>query len=496
MIGTVVLALITGWIAWRLSTGQPIIPGLSEAAEVCDCNGGSDGIYNFQLCPDTFCRDAATETCQMAAQRLGCYRSGEGEGGCIDYYRYYCPDKHTFGDGCQENSEGPFDDNPGFKPGCGIQQIDCITDSGSSREVESRDITDQCESGSSSSSSSSSSTSASSTSSTSSSSTSSSSSSGNPASAECISLDNTQGAGGARTFNVKQGKSKTIQLYTEVQAHNGGTVEHYIYRDRDARGTITPNGTSNSATASWTITAAQSAALDPGTYEVASVTVRDNNLDDTGGYGTNCAISVNILEDITPQAPEWTLTKTGAEVCATDGSSSTVTYTITLSNDGDTAGSVSEVVDTLDSDITASMIDDITPAEGAFDDPANTITWDGDGSGYTLDPGEQQLFTYTVTFDDSQFGTYANTVEATPSDGSTAPADASTTVNVNCEQDEELPETAIEPDQLLTIMTVLGAVTLLFLATVEVNYGMISRALKLNYVEGLSESDFVKRKNK
>ncbi len=115
------------------------------AAEDLTCRGGAGAIFNFQNCPDIFYRDPS-KTCQQTAQDMNCYQSGTGDSNQCSYYiRWSCPGKHTLGDGCEENMEGPFMSNPGFNENfCGVQQIDCALKNGGSKEVQSKDVMGGC----------------------------------------------------------------------------------------------------------------------------------------------------------------------------------------------------------------------------------------------------------------------------------------------------------------------------------------------------------------
>jgi hypothetical protein len=515
VIGTILLALSAGWIAWRMSTGQPIIPGGSSAAQ---CIGGETG--PFAGCPLNFSSNSG-ESCAQAAIRMGCYNTGTGECPGDDYITYICP--LDTAEEVEAAERGTTNCNQGAQNGlhppgsgfCGYWQADCQSNPGAFKGGYSTQGCDE-PSGSSSSSSSSSSGGAPACGSPCTTNDQcqgegminpicldngtcydaqacgdgSSSGDDGEGKATCRSFDDQQGDGGSKTFVVNEGESLTTTLYTQVLKEDGGKVQNYNYKIlTPGIGTTTPSGTTSRSSTVWTITGAQTEALGPGTYKAISVKVKDTTGRVTGG-NTRCSVTLTILDSvITEDEPAWVLTKAGSEVCATSGNSSTVEYTIVLKNVGDVEGTIGEVVDSLDSSITADMIDDIVPSEGDFNDTTNEITWDGGGAGYTLDPEEELEFTYTVTFDDSQFDTYDNTVSASPSDGSVAPTDASATVDVDCEEDE-LPETALEPDQVVTLLAVLGAVIFMFLASLEIKYGVVSKALRLNYVDGLTEGEF------
>lgn len=132
--------------------------------------------------------------------------------------------------------------------------------------------------------------------------------------------------------------------------------------------------------------------------------------------------------------PVFVMTKSGAEQCVGDpASESQVTYTVTLTNSGDTAGSVTQVVDQLDSMVQEAWINvsSIVPSAGVTVS-GNTITWDLDAASQSFDPGEQMSFQYQLTVPATGFGSLTNLVTAYVADAGIEDATATSTITVDC----------------------------------------------------------------
>ena len=99
------------------------------------------------------------------------------------------------------------------------------------------------------------------------------------------------------------------------------------------------------------------------------------------------------------------------------------------------------------------------------------IRWTNNGQGYTIPANSSIAFSYIVTVPENLFGSYTNTVTATPSDGSSPPESAQVTVEVGC-----TPGTALFDDT--NKLLVVGAIFII-IAGVEYWTGLIAKTLDL-----------------
>lgn len=165
--------------------------------------------------------------------------------------------------------------------------------------------------------------------------------------------------------------------------------------------------------------------------------------EDTKGLGgANCQGSRSITAN-TQGNPEWEITKKGTSVCLDETAGNQrarVSYTITVKNVGNLAGQLTNLVDTQDSKMKESYITDssITPSATVS---GKVITWDLDGTAGQFDPNETKSFKYSAVVPETAFGTYTNTVVATPDSGDTFQAVEITVAS--CNPAEEIPETAL-----------------------------------------------------
>jgi len=158
--------------------------------------------------------------------------------------------------------------------------------------------------------------------------------------------------------------------------------------------------------------------------------------DKLGASGQLCATTeeFTILEENTN--PNWSLSKTGTSVCASNNESATVTYTITVKNTGNAVGQITKIEDTLDSKVTGAT--EIT-TPGIYSN--GKITWSF-ASLLSINAGETRTYTYIVNVNKDKFGTYSNTVILTPNGSD--PINAATNISVSCTT-ASTPETPVTP---------------------------------------------------
>lgn len=179
------------------------------------------------------------------------------------------------------------------------------------------------------------------------------------------------------------------------------------------------------------------------TEECRGSLVCDNNI---------CNIPACVGEDCicTPPSeenPEWAIEKSGAYMCQENTNYADVEYEITIQNIGDVTGTLTEVVDTLDSEIQSSWVITSTISHGGVLN-GNVITWDLPGNDGVFTAGETLTLSYTVRIPSTHFGrTFENNVVANPEVGENFTDDE--TVIIVC--NEPLPRTSIFGDSLAKV---------------------------------------------
>lgn len=161
--------------------------------------------------------------------------------------------------------------------------------------------------------------------------------------------------------------------------------------------------------------------------EAGSYTLDLSWADTKGATSTACALTTTFTVQAEETNPDWTLTKNAVEVCKdenTENPTSELTYTITLKNIGDGEGTITKVVDTLDTKVLATYISNISDS-GAY--ASGAITWTLTDT--TFAPQEQRTYTYKVIVPKDTFGEYANTVTAYPAEGENLIANADITAD-------------------------------------------------------------------
>jgi hypothetical protein len=136
------------------------------------------------------------------------------------------------------------------------------------------------------------------------------------------------------------------------------------------------------------------------------------------------SVTPPVTPPVVTSSPSWSIAKTGNNVCLvnTPGSMKTrVYYTIKVTNVGSGAGTLTQIVDTLDTKVKSSYIQSatITPV-GAVEN--NVITWTLDSTTGAFAPAQERTFSYSIIIPEKAFGEYTNTAVATPTSGNSVSA--------------------------------------------------------------------------
>ncbi|HQA99324.1 MAG TPA: Ig-like domain-containing protein, partial [Candidatus Dojkabacteria bacterium] len=137
--------------------------------------------------------------------------------------------------------------------------------------------------------------------------------------------------------------------------------------------------------------------------------------------------------------------KSGIEQCINEGTtsvSSTITYTISIKNNGEGDGKITKVEDTLDNKVVSS---NLTPKDisdgGKYSN--GKITWTFT-SPLVIEAGKEKLLTYKLDVNKENFGIYNNSVVVFPEVGpATQPVTAQ--VTVDCKANEPVPDVPVQP---------------------------------------------------
>jgi len=159
---------------------------------------------------------------------------------------------------------------------------------------------------------------------------------------------------------------------------------------------------------------------------------------DTKGKTSVACSTTTTLTGTVQQNPDWTIGKTSANVCLeADPLTAQATYVITVTNTGDVQGQLTQVVDTMDANVDPSYVQtgSIVPA-GTVN--GNVITWTLSGADAIFDAGETKEYRYTLQVPESAFGTFTNSVVATPVVG-----DAFSTQHVSFITCDGVPDTGL-----------------------------------------------------
>jgi uncharacterized repeat protein (TIGR01451 family) len=183
--------------------------------------------------------------------------------------------------------------------------------------------------------------------------------------------------------------------------------------------------------------------LAPGTY-----TIDMSWKDKKDASSTACALTTSFTVLDIPTNPDWSITMSVVEQCIDEGTTdpkSELTYTITVKNTGDGAGTISKIEDVLDSKVIDSFVQASTiTSPGAYS--AGKIIWNYP-TPLSIAAGASKVFTYKLEIDKDHFDTYSNTVTLTPVGSETVQAAAN--ITADCEITEvpvpegEVPQTGV-----------------------------------------------------
>jgi hypothetical protein len=184
--------------------------------------------------------------------------------------------------------------------------------------------------------------------------------------------------------------------------------------------------------------------LEPGDYTISAVW---KDVKGAGGVGTACALatSFTVAEEI--KNPDWNITKIPAESCIDDNTENPkakLEYTITIKNTGEGSGEITSIVDTLDSKVLETYIENIS-SNGKF--AGGKISWTLTGTDGQFTPGQSKTYTYSLLIPKDAFGTYDNTVTAVPSEGNSLIANASVTADCIVQESQEPEEEPVVPPE-------------------------------------------------
>ena len=166
-----------------------------------------------------------------------------------------------------------------------------------------------------------------------------------------------------------------------------------------------------------------------------------------------CQENIAYSPTVVIYSPAWDISKRVVESCLEEGTENPVaqlTYTITVSNTGDGAGSISRIEDVLDSKVLAGFVQPGITTPGVF--TSGKIVWDYSDPNLSIAAGTTRTYTYTLNIDKDSFGAYNNTVTVTPVGSS--PLSATASIDADCEilvpEEPEEPVTPEEPEEPVT----------------------------------------------
>lgn len=245
------------------------------------------------------------------------------------------------------------------------------------------------------------------------------------------------------------------------------------------RSGVTKSNVGTTTTISETLSSATNC-LTPGSY-----TLSMDWKDTKGATSSNCALSTTFTVQPEVLNPDWSLTKGVVEKCIDENTanpSSQLTYTVTVKNKGAGEGTITKIVDSLDSKVLQTYISGISNG-GAYAD--GDITWTLSATDKVFASNQSKVFTYVVTVPKDTFGTYANTVTAYPATGENIIANA----NVTADCVIEAPVTGIFDSTLAKVL--LGVA---FIA-IGMNYSHISKFSRKLYISINDGYDEKRKKN-
>jgi len=221
---------------------------------------------------------------------------------------------------------------------------------------------------------------------------------------------------------------------------------------------VTPTKTATTTTVAETLSS-KSKCLAPGNYTL--------NISWVDGYdlgGPECTVEAKftVLQEV---QPEWSIEKTPAEVCIdenTPNPKAELSYSIKITNTGTVNGTITTIVDTLDSKVDGTTVTNISDG-GKYEN--GKITWT---LNKVFTPKESKTLTYKYVVSKDSFGEYENTVVATIAATGTKPATTiqdSSNITADCvikelppKEEGTVPETGIFDDSRNIV--VMGAILL------------------------------------
>lgn len=153
-------------------------------------------------------------------------------------------------------------------------------------------------------------------------------------------------------------------------------------------------------------------------------------------FSEACQIRGNFtVEDV--GTPKWDIAKTASEECVVDSDGESIaklTYSITIKNNGNATGTITNVTDKLDSKVVDGSVTDISDG-GTYSSSDRSIKW----GQFDIPAGQTKTLTYSFTVRKDAFGVYDNVVIVKPSDGTDYIANAS--ITADCVEDPYVPPT-------------------------------------------------------
>lgn len=246
-----------------------------------------------------------------------------------------------------------------------------------------------------------------------------------------------------------------------------------------SRSSVTKSNVGTTTTISETLSSATNC-LAPGSY-----TLSMDWKDTKGATSSNCALSTTFTVQPEVLNPDWSLTKGVVEKCVDENTAnptSQLTYTITIKNTGAGEGTITKIVDSLDSKVLQTYISGISNS-GVYAD--GDITWTLSTADKVFAANQSKVFTYVVTVPKDKFGAYANTVTAYPATGENIIANA----NIDADCVIEAPDTGIFDSVWAKVL--LG---IAFIA-IGLNYSHISKFTRKLYISINDGYDEQRKKN-
>lgn len=156
-------------------------------------------------------------------------------------------------------------------------------------------------------------------------------------------------------------------------------------------------------------------------------------------------LMVSYVTDAPTQTANMSVSKVAVESCTgedTENPIANLTYSVTVTNSGGAAGTVSKVEDVLDSKVKAGSVSAISDS-GQYSD--GKITWNFVPA-ESIGAGGKKVLTYKVAVDKANFGSYQNSVSVVTSQG-TVTAEATIVADCVITETPDTPETPVTPTE-------------------------------------------------